>query len=102
VDPTSADGAPGTLIDCRSFRLPQLVSAYPSQAALIATLDGLSALAADQHTQALNALLWAWRTNLVIENHPFVHKYLRHATVTVERPDSDTTSRLDGDGTAAK
>lgn len=67
-----------------AFRLPQLVSAYPAEAPLIATLDGLSALAAGQRPAALNALQWSWGANLPIENHPFVRKYLQGATVTVE------------------
>jgi predicted Zn-dependent protease len=67
-----------------AFRLPQLVSAYPTEAPLIATLDGLAALAAGHGSAALKALQWSWGANLAIENHPFVQKYLQGATVTVQ------------------
>jgi tetratricopeptide (TPR) repeat protein len=67
-----------------AFRLPQLASAYPAEAPLIATLDGLSALAAGQHLAALSALQWSWASGLAVENHPFVQRYLWGTTVTVQ------------------
>jgi hypothetical protein len=43
-----------------AYRLPQLVSTHQLKDPLIATLDGLSALAAGHRPAALGALQWSW------------------------------------------